>query len=349
MTEPLRIGIVGLGKMGKIRSETIREHDDTILINATDPIPPTSGFEGVQLYPDFDAVIHSEIDAVFVCTPNRFAPDVVVAALNAGKHVFCEKPPGRTMDDIERILAAERDNPGLTLKFGFNHRYHFGIQEAKRIVDSEQYGKILWMRGIYGKGERPDQTEEWRDDPEIAGGGILMDQGIHMLDLFRFFCGEFVEIKSMCTTAYWDGDLEDNAFALLRDEAGRIAMLHSSFTQWKHRFTLEIYMSDGYLVVDGMPSTTRSYRDEWITHARKHTGFAVGNPPEVSTFCNTDPSWEMELAEFVNCIRNGVPVQNGTSNDAYETMRMVYAIYDADESFKQQQAGKRRTARAVGS
>ena len=284
MTEPLRIGIVGLGKMGKIRSETIREHDDTVLINATDPNPPTSGFEGVQLYPDFGAVIRSEIDAVFVCTPNRFAPDVVVAALNAGKHVFCEQPPGRTLGDVERILAAERDNPGLTLKFGFNHRYHFGIQEAKRIIDSERYGKILWMRGVYGKGERIGQTEEWRDDPEIAGGGILMDQGIHMLDLFRFFCGEFVEIKSMCTTAYWGGELEDNAFALLRDEAGRIAMLHSSFTQWKHRFTLEIYMSDGYLVVDGMPSSTRSYRDEWITHARKHTGFAVGNPPEVSTF-----------------------------------------------------------------
>ena len=340
MTEPLRIGIVGLGKMGKIRAETIEKNSGTVLVSVTDPSPPTGGFNGVRLYPNYESVIRSDVDAVFVCTPNRFAPDVVVAALNAGKHVFCEKPPGRNLDDIQRILAAERTNPGLKLKFGFNHRYHFGIQEAKRIVESEQYGRILWMRGIYGKGESSAPAGEWRNNPKIAGGGILLDQGIHMLDLFRFFCGDFVEIKSMCTSAYWDAPMEDNAFALLRDDVGRIAMLHSSFNQWKHRFTLEIYMSDGYLVVDGMPSSTRSYRDEWITHARKHTGFAIGNPPEVSTFCNTDPSWEMELAEFVECIRSGAPIRNGTSNDAYETMRMVFAIYDADESFKARQAGQ---------
>jgi predicted dehydrogenase len=158
-----------------------------------------------------------------------------------------------------------------------------------------------------------------------------------MLDLFRFFCGEFVEVKSMCTTAYWDTPMEDNAFALLRDEAGRIAMLHSSFTQWKHRFTLEIYMSDGFVVVDGMPSSTRSYRDEWITQAPKNSGFAVGNPPEQSTFCNTDPSWETELAEFVHCVRNGSPVRNGNSTDAYETMRLVQTIYANDEKFKMRQ------------
>lgn len=347
MIKPLRIGIVGLGKMGKIRAETIGKHEDAVLICATDPNPVTSGFDGVELLPDYNAVVGSDVDAVFVCTPNRFTPDVVVAALDAGKHVFCEKPPGRTVADIERIIAAERRHPRLMLKFGFNHRYHYGIQEAKKIVDSEDYGKILWMRGIYGKGESSPIGDEWRKDLAIAGGGILMDQGIHMLDLFRFFCGDFVEIKSMCTSAYWDVPMEDNAFALLRDESGRIAMLHSSFTQWKHRFTLEIYMSDGYLVVDGMPSSTRSYRDEWITHARKHTGFAIGNPPEVSTFCNTDPSWKMELAEFVACIRSGSAVQNGTSKDAYETMRMVYAIYDGDESFKRRLAGKAQSTRTV--
>ena len=333
MNKPLRMGIVGLGKMGKLRAQTIRQNPKTVLISATDPNPPKSGLEDVQLCADYKAVIASDVDAVFVCTPNRFAPDVVVAALNAGKHVFCEKPPGRTLADVERILAAERGNPGLILKFGFNHRYHFGITEAKRIVDSEQYGKILWMRGIYGKGESSAQGEEWRNDPSIAGGGILLDQGIHMIDLFRFFCGDFTEIKSMCSSAYWNTPMEDNAFALLRDRAGRVAMLHSSFNQWKHRFTLEIYMSDGYVQVDGMPSTSRSYRDEWISHARKHTGFAIGNPPEISTFCNTDPSWELELAEFANCIESGVPIRNGNSNDAYEAMRIVHAIYDSDKAF----------------
>ncbi len=342
MSKPLKIGIIGLGKMGGIRAKTIREHDDTVLVSGTDPNPPAKGFEDLQILPDYEAVIHSGVDAVMVCTPNRYIPGVVEAALDAGKHVFCEKPPGRNMHDIERIIAAERRNPGLALKVGFNHRYHYGIMEAKKIVESKKYGRILWMRGVYGKAEGSGKPNEWRNDPALAGGGILFDQGIHMLDLFRYFCGEFVEIKSMCTTAYWDTVLEDNAFALLRDEAGRIAMLHSSFTQWKHRFTIEICMEDGYVTVDGMPSSTRSYRDEWIIQGRKHTGFAIGNPPEESTFCNTDPSWELELAEFVNCIRTGEPVKNGTSKDAYEVMRLVFGIYDADEKFKEQQAAKLR-------
>ena len=338
MTEPIKIGIIGLGKMGGIRATTIRENDSTVVVSGTDPNPPAKGFEDMQILPDYEAVIDSGVDAVFVCTPNRFIPDVVVAALDAGKHVFCEKPPGRNVADVERIIEAEKRNPELVLKVGFNHRYHYGIMKAKEIVESGTYGKILWMRGVYGKGEFAGQTNGWREDPTLSGGGILLDQGIHMLDLFRYFCGEFSEIKSMCTTAYWQRPLEDNAFALLRDDQGRIAMLHSSFTQWKHLFALEIYMEDGYVMVNGMPSGTRSYRDEWVIQGRKYTGFAIGNPTEESTFCNTDPSWDLELAEFVDCIRTGSPVKNGTSNDAYETMRLVFGIYDADESFMQQQS-----------
>ncbi|MCL4705865.1 Gfo/Idh/MocA family oxidoreductase [bacterium] len=343
MKEKLKIGIVGLGKMGGIRAKTVRENDNTILVSGTDPHPPAKGFEDMQILPNYETVINSGVDAVFVCTPNRFIPEVVIAALDAGKHVFCEKPPGRSMADIERIIEAEKRNPGLVLKVGFNHRYHFGIMEAKKIVASGKYGKILWMRGVYGKAQGSGNANEWRLDPALAGGGILFDQGIHMLDLFRHFCGEFSEIKSMCTTAYWDFPFEDNAFALLRNDEGRIAMLHSSFTQWKHRFTLEIFMEDGYVIVDGMPSSSRSYRDEWIIQGRKHLGYAIGNPPEEATFCNTDPSWQLELEEFVKCIRTGEPVRYGTSRDAYETMRLVFGIYEADESFKQKQALKQQS------
>lgn len=333
MNHPIKIGIIGLGKMGGIRAQTVRQNDHTVLSYGTDPNPPAKGFEDMTLLPDWQAVIDSDVDAVFVCTPNRFIPDIVVTALDAGKHVFCEKPPGRNLQDVERILEAERRNPGLVLKVGFNHRYHYGIMEAKKIVDSGKYGRIMWMRGIYGKAQGSGNPNEWRNDPEMAGGGILLDQGIHMLDLFRYFGGEFTEIKSMCTTAFWDIPVEDNAFALLRNERC-IAMLHSSFTQWKHRFTLEIFMEDGYVIVDGMPSSTRSYRDEWIIQARRGTGFAIGNPVEERTFCNTDPSWELELAEFVESIRTGRPLKNGTSRDAYETMKLVIGIYEADERFR---------------
>jgi predicted dehydrogenase len=334
MSEPLRIGIVGLGKMGGIRATTVRQNDDTVLISGTDPAPPARGFGDLRLLPDYKAVIDSDVDAVFVCTPNRFIPEVAIAALDAGKHVFCEKPPGRTMDDIEHIMAAETRNPGRVLKIGFNHRYHFGIMEAKRIVESGKYGRILWMRGIYGKGQgSAGYPNEWRRDPAVSGGGILLDQGIHMLDLFRHFSGEFTEIKSMCATSFGDAPLEDNAFALLRSEQGCIAMLHSSATQWKHRFTIEICMENGYVVVDGMPSSTRSYRDEWLIEGERSGGFAIGNPPEKSTFCNTDPSWDLELVEFVDCIRRGQPTRYGTSRDAFETMRLVFGIYAADTGF----------------
>ena len=342
MSGIIKFGIVGLGKMGGIRAATILQNDGTMLISATDPNLPLSGFDDIQLLDSYKEVINSGIDAVFVCTPNRFIPEIVIDALDAGKHVFCEKPPGCNMEDITRIMEAEKRNPGLVLKVGFNHRYHFGIMEAKKIVTSGKYGRILWMRGVYGKAEGSGNLNEWRNDPSLAGGGILFDQGIHMLDLFRYFCGEFSEIKSMCTTAYWDIPLEDNAFALLRDDEGRIAMLHSSFTQWKHRFTFEIFMEDGYVIIDGMPSATRSYRDEWIIQGPRQRGHAIGNPPEESIFCNTDPSWELELAEFVNCIRTGHPVKHGTSRDAYETMRLVFDIYNADERFKRQQAAKLR-------
>lgn len=329
----VRIGIIGLGKMGRIRAETMRRSADVELVSGTDPHPPESDFEDLELLPDYTAVIDSDVDAVFVCTPNRFIPDVCVAALEAGKHVFCEKPPGRNLADVERIIAAHDKRPDLAVKVGFNHRYHFGIMEAKKLVDSGEFGEVLWARGVYGKAEGSGNPREWREDPSLSGGGILLDQGIHMLDLFRHFCGEFREIKSMCTTAYWDTPLEDNAFALLRTEDGRIATIHSSFTQWKHIFRLELGLEDGYVVVDGMPSSTRSYRDEWIIKGRRHTGYAIGNPHEERTFCNTDPSWDLELEEFIESVNTGAPIRHGTLRDAFETMRLVFEIYDADSEF----------------
>lgn len=334
MRQTLRFGVIGLGRMGRTRLATISRHPDTEAIVAYDP-EPGEVEPGIRLVDDARAVIESEVDAVFVCTPNRVTPDIVCAALDSGKHVFAEKPPGRSVRDVERILRSEEARPDLKLKFGFNHRHHLGIVEAKAIADSQRYGRLLWARGVYGKGERPSNDLDWRNDPHEAGGGILLDQGIHMVDLLRYFLGDFAEVKSMCATSFWDTPVEDNAFALFRTETGRIGSLHSSFTQWKHLFRLELGFSDGYLTVDGMPSSTRSYRDERIVHAQRRTGplFTVGNPPEESRFYNMDPSWDHELEEFVECVDRGLPIRHGTSRDAYEAMRAVAAIYGGDEHF----------------
>jgi predicted dehydrogenase len=339
MSDTLKIGLIGLGKMGLIRAREVTKRKDAQLVCGFDPAPEAFAeeFPDVALVADADAVIAADVDAILVATPNAYTPAAVIAALDAGKHVFCEKPPGRTLQDIIDIREAEARNPGLKLKFGFNHRYHAGIEEAKRIVDSGRLGKILWMRGVYGKSGGAGFEEQWRSNKEIVGAGILLDQGIHMIDLFRHFCGDFTEVKSMCTTAFWPVDLEDNAFALLRDEQGRIAMLHSSSTQWKHRFSLEIFTSDGYLTVNGILSSTRSYGDETISVARKRfdPGFAQGKPTEEVIYFDNDPSWELEIASFVDSVLNDVPVEMGTSEQALKAMRLVFAIYENDEQFMQ--------------
>ena len=325
--------------MGITRAREIERHPAAEIVACYDPSPQAfaEAFPKAPIMDCKEAVINAGVDAVFVCTPNRFTPDTVIAALQAGKHVFCEKPPGRTVADIEAIIAEENKHPDLKLKFGFNHRYHGGIQEAKRIVESSRLGHILWLRGVYGKSGGADFEQQWRSQKELVGAGILLDQGIHMLDLFRFFIGDVVEVKSMVTTAYWKINVEDNAFALLRDAQGRIAMLHSSSTQWKHRFTLEIYLSEGYISVNGILTSTRSYGDETISVARKQfdEGFAQGKPREEIIYFDTDPSWELEVAGFLDNIIQDTPVESGNSEQALKAMQLVYAIYNNDQRFMQ--------------
>lgn len=338
VSKVLKVGIVGLGRMGSIRFRELKKHPQAEVVCGADPDESLfAGYPGVECSTNPGEVLNADIDALIVCTPNRFTPDMVIGGLERGMHVLCEKPPGRTLDDVHRIREAEAKRPDLALKFGFNHRYHAGIQEAKRIINGGRLGHLLWMRGVYGKAGGLGFEQTWRSDRELAGGGILLDQGIHMLDLFRFFCGDFTEVKSMVSTSYWDVPVEDNAFALLRDERGRTAMLHSSSTQWKHRFTLELYLSKGYLSVNGILSSTRSYGDETISVARNRfdEGVPPGKPTEEIIYFDTDPSWELEIEDFVDSALNGTPVESGTSDDALKVMELIYAIYQNDERFIQ--------------
>jgi predicted dehydrogenase len=331
----IRVGIVGLGRMGEIRAGELRRHPETELVSGFDPDAARFDlFPGVQRCSSAAEVIESDIDAVFVCTPNAATADAVVAALDGGKHVFCEKPPGRSLADVHRMMEAERRNPSLKLQFGFNHRYHSGVQEAKRVIDSGRLGKLLWMRGVYGKAGGPGFEQSWRNSREVGGGGILLDQGIHMLDLMRYFAGDFAEVKSMVSTSHWPVDVEDNAFALLRTAEGTVAMIHSSSTQWKHRFLLEAYLSDGFVSINGILSSTRSYGDETITVAQRREGeaSAMGKPREEIIYFDRDPSWELEVAHFVDCIQGDNAVQFGTTEDALKAMEMVFSIYAADGS-----------------
>ena len=329
--DPLKVGIIGLGKMGRIRLKCAEEHPDLLVCSICDTNTQlANNFPGYRYYSDFRELTKDDLDVVFVCAYNYISPEAVISSLNNGKHVFCEKPPGRSVEDVARIIETEFSNPGLKLKFGFNHRYHYAVMEAKSMVDSGLFGDVLWMRGIYGKCGGIQFKNSWRNDSNIAGGGILLDQGIHMLDLLRYFCGEFEDIQSFVTTSFWDIPVEDNAFAILRNDKNQVALLHSSATQWKHRFTLEICLADGYININGMLTSTRSYGDESLTFARRQfedESFAFGRPREETVFFDRDDSWKLEVDEFVKAIRDGTKIQNGSSQDALRSMQMVEQIY----------------------
>ena len=331
MSAKIKTGIVGFGYMGEIRFRNVMEHPDMVLAGICDPNREAEiAAKGVTVFKTWQELIDGDVDAVIVCTPNFAIPEVAVYAMNKGKHVFCEKPPGRNYADIQAIRNAEIDNPAVKLIFGFNHRHHPGITDAKAIIDSGSLGNILTLRGVYGKGGGYDYKESWRNDVSVSGGGILLDQGIHMLDLFRYFVGDFVEVQGMRAITAFDIEVEDNAVLILRTANGQLAQLHSSATSWKHTFRLEIGCEKGYVVVSGLLSKTGSYGRETLVIGRRpsqNEKMAVGNPREETVYYDHDPSWNIEVSHFAECILNDQPIEKGTSEDALKVMQIIDKVY----------------------
>ena len=256
---------------------------------------------------------------------------VTVAALKRGLHVFCEKPPGRSVEDIKKVILHEKMNPNLKLMYGFNHRFHDSVMDALKIIKSGKLGNIINLRGVYGKSQLVtfDQPD-WRTKREVAGGGVLLDQGIHMVDLVRLFAGDFHEIYSFVSNSRWKFDVEDNAYALMKTKKGIVGMLNSSATQWRHRFNLDINLDHGSLILGGILSSSKSYGDETLTIISAKPGQDNGNPVEKRTRYNSDTSWEREIDRFVISIKEGKKVTSGSSRDALITMKHVYRIYYSD-------------------
>jgi len=278
--------------------------------------------------------LSEDLDVLFVCLPNYLAPEVTVSGLRQGLHVFCEKPPGRILADIERVIAVEKEHPALFLKYGFNHRYHDSVGEALKIVRSGELGEVINIRGIYGKSKIVSYSAGWRAQRKFSGGGILLDQGIHMVDLMRLFCGDFIDVRSHVSNNYWNHDVEDNAYALMKDANGRIAILHSSATQWQHRFSLDVTLTNGYLRLEGILSSSKSYGEEQLTIGeRSESDF--GSLQEKTINYLEDHSWRREIEEFADAIINKTPIIHGTSHEALETMRTVYKIYYADPAWRE--------------
>ena len=334
-TDELRVGIAGYGVVGKRRRGVIHAQPGLKTVAVCDRTFSGDGVfdDDVRHYTHYTRLLEENLDVLVVCLTNELAAEVTIAGLQKGLHVFCEKPPGRDLDDIARVMNCEQDHPSLKLKYGFNHRYHDSVRDALEIVESEELGRVINLRGVYGKSKIINFESDWRTKRAIAGGGILLDQGIHMVDLIRLFAGEFRDVHSFVSNGHWRHDVEDNAYALMRTVGGIVAMLHSSATQWRHRFSLEISLERGAIVLAGFLTGSKSYGAETLTVAYKVED-DDGDPREVNTRYNSDPSWADEIREFTEAIQQDVTIVNGSSSDAYKTMELVYRIYCADSEWK---------------
>jgi predicted dehydrogenase len=334
----LRFGIIGMGKMGRIRAREIQARADSKLIAVCDANARSSvEMEGVRCFREANDLLSLDLDAVMICAYNNAAAPLTLAALQAGKHVLCEKPPARFASELEDVsrFASKTD---LVVKYGFNHRYHYSVIEAKKLAGRKALGELLWIKGTYGKAGGEKYESEWRNDLKLSGGGILIDQGIHMLDLMMTFGGRVERASSLIHARYWQASVEDNVFAVLEGEGGIPMMLHSSAVLWRHKFLLELCFAEGLLALDGILSSTGSYADERLIVMHRETGgsaLALGKPREERMTFGKDHSWKLELEEFVQAIRGNASISNGSISDSLKLMQAVEAIYESSGFYRE--------------
>jgi predicted dehydrogenase len=265
----------------------------------------------------------ADIGAVIIATPQDSQVEIARAAIKAGIHVLVEKPAARHVDELLGLpqLAAEHN---VRVRVGFNHRYHRAFQQARRLVDSGILGPLLFLRARYGHGGRLGYASEWRAQPQRSGGGELIDQGVHLIDLASWFLGEFVEVNGFAHTYFWDMPVDDNGFMLLKTATKQVAFLHVSCTEWKNTFSWELYGRDGKLQVDGLGGSYGVERLSW------YKNLPDMGPPETTIweYPMADNSWETEMAEFIEDIRSGREPSAGL-NDAIAALTVVAKIYAA--------------------
>jgi predicted dehydrogenase len=261
------------------------------------------------------------LEVVIVATQHDSLAAITQAAVEAGKHVLVEKPAARTLSELEPVIAAA-GRRAAKVHVGFNHRYHRALRKAREIFDSGALGELMFIRARYGHGGRIGYDREWRARPEISGGGELIDQGPHLIDLARWFLGDFSQVQGFAHTYYWDMPVDDNGFLLLKTPKQQVAFLHASCTEWKNLFSMEIYGRHGKLDISGLGG---SYGIERLTWYRMlpHMG-----PPETAAweYPMADDSWEVETAEFFEDIRLDREPRCGL-RDAAACLKIIEQIY----------------------
>jgi len=279
---------------------------------------------GAAALSDFgEAVRCDDVDIVFAATSHDVLPQVALAAAEAGKHVLIEKPGARRACELDAVAEAAARN-GVKVRIGFNHRYHRALRKAREIFDTGALGEMMFIRGRYGHGGRVGYDTEWRAQPERSGGGELIDQGMHLIDLSRWFLGDFARVRGAAPTYFWKMPVEDNGFLLLETARGQVAFLHASWTEWKNLFSFEIAGRIGKLEVSGLGGSYGTERLTWYKMSPEM------GPPETLAweYPMADDSWRAETAAFLEDIRTGRPSDPGIA-DAQAALRIIEEVYRA--------------------
>ena len=320
----LRFAIVGCGHVGKKRAAAL---PPAALCYACD-LDATRAAELARTVPgcspitDYGvALADPAVSAVIVATLNAALAPIALAAVRAGKHVLVEKPGALNAAQLRPIREAARAG-GVRVRLGYNHRFHPALQKARALLDAGALGPLMFLRGRYGHGGRPGYEREWRADPKLSGGGELIDQGVHLIDLAGWFLGDFTKVEGHAATYFWDMKVDDNAFLSLRTAANQTAWLHVSCTEWKNLFSLEIYGRDAKLAIDGLGG---SYGVERLTYYKMPPKMG---PPETTVwdYPGPDDSWRLETEAFVEDIRLGREPAPGL-DEGLRTLEIVESVY----------------------
>lgn len=320
----LRFALVGCGLIGRKRASALEKG---ILRYACD-LDATRAVELAQTHPgctavtDFrTALADRTVEAVIVATLNNALAPITLAAVQAGKHVLVEKPGALNARQLRSVHAAAQA-AGVKVRLGYNHRYHPALQKARELYEEGALGPMMFVRGRYGHGGRKGYDREWRSDPALSGGGELIDQGVHLIDLAGWFLGELPRVEGHAATYFWDMKVDDNAFLSLRTATGQTAWLHVSCTEWKNLFSLELYGRDAKIAIDGLGG---SYGPERCTYYKM---LPQMGPPEISVFefPAGDGSWALEIAAFAEDIRTNREPSPGLV-EGIRTLEIVEHIY----------------------
>lgn len=326
-TPVLGVAIIGCGLIGRKRAQALTSIPGAALRVACD-VQEQRAADLARLAPGCrtltsheEAVADPMVDVVIISTLNAALAPVALAAVRAGKHVLVEKPGALNAAQLRTLDAAAREKD-CRVRIGYNHRFHPSLQKARALLESGVLGPLMYLRARYGHGGRKGYDREWRADPALSGGGELIDQGVHLIDLAGWFLGEFSQVDGHATTSYWDMKVDDNAFLSLRTPAGQTAWLHASCSEWKNLFSLEIYGRDAKLAIDGLGG---SYGPERLAYYRM---LPEMGPPETTIweYVRGDDSWRIETEVFLEDIRLQRRPSPGLT-EGIRTLDIVEAIY----------------------